>query len=103
MSLTRATLVDELSETVGLSRREAKEMVEAFFDEIAAALERGQSVKLSSFGNFRLRDKASRPGRNPKTGQEIPVSARRVVLFHASVRLKTKIDQRYLAYARIRG
>jgi integration host factor subunit alpha len=67
-------------------------MVETFFDEIRDALERGESVKLSGFGNFQLRDKPQRPGRNPKTGEEIPISARRVVTFHASQKLKTMVD-----------
>ena len=79
---------------------EARDLVEAFFEEISAALERGESVKLSSFGNFRLRNKSQRPGRNPKTGEEIPVTARRVVLFHASRRLKAKVEERRLSRAR---
>jgi len=81
-----------LFERVGLNKRESKDMVETFFDEIRAALERGDSVKLSGFGNFQLRDKPERPGRNPKTGEAIPISARRVVTFHASQKLKTLID-----------
>ena len=80
MTLTKAELADLLFEKVGLNKREAKDMVEAFFEEIRGALERGESVKLSGFGNFQLRDKPQRPGRNPKTGEEIPISARRVVL-----------------------
>ena len=84
MTLTKAELADLLFEKVGLNKREAKDMVEAFFEEIRGALERGESVKLSGFGNFQLRDKPQRPGRNPKTGEEIPISARRVVTFHAS-------------------
>src|SRR5688572_33162350 len=79
MTLTKAELADLLFEKVGLNKREAKDMVEAFFEEIRGALERGESVKLSGFGNFQLRDKPQRPGRNPKTGEEIPISARRVV------------------------
>ena len=67
-------------------------MVEAFFDEIRNALERGDDVKLSGFGNFQLRDKPQRPGRNPKTGEEIPITARRVVTFHASQKLKTAVE-----------
>src|SRR5438876_3291582 len=84
MTLTKAELADLLFEKVGLNKREAKDMVEAFFEEIRGALERGESVKLSGFGNFQLRDKPQRPGRNPKTGEEIPISARRVVTFHAA-------------------
>jgi integration host factor subunit alpha len=81
-----------LFDQVGLNKREAKDMVETFFEEISAALVRGESVKLSGFGNFLLRDKPQRPGRNPKTGEEIPISARRVVTFHASQKLKAQID-----------
>ncbi|MGA0794875.1 MAG: integration host factor subunit alpha [Quisquiliibacterium sp.] len=91
-TLTKADLAEILFENVGLNKREAKDMVETFFDEIRGALERGESVKLSGFGNFQLRDKPQRPGRNPKTGEEIPISARRVVTFHASQKLKTQIE-----------
>lgn len=91
-TLTKAELAEMLFEKVGLNKREAKDMVETFFDEIRAALERGESVKLSGFGNFQLRDKPQRPGRNPKTGEEIPISARRVVTFHASQKLKAQIE-----------
>src|SRR6476660_793485 len=93
MTLTKAELADLLSEKVGLNKREAKDMVEAFFEEIRGALERGESVKLSGFGNFQLRDKPQRPGRNPKTGEEIPISARRVVTFHASQKLKAMVEK----------
>jgi len=92
-TLTKAELVEMLFERVGLNKREAKDMVETFFDEIRDALERGESVKLSGFGNFQLRDKPQRPGRNPKTGEEIPISARRVVTFHASQKLKALIER----------
>ena len=91
-TLTKAALADMLFERVGLNKREAKDMVETFFEEISAALIRGESVKLSGFGNFQLRDKQQRPGRNPKTGEEIPISARRVVTFHASQKLKAQIE-----------
>ncbi len=91
-TLTKAELAELLFEQVGLNKREAKDMVETFFDEIRGALERGESVKLSGFGNFQLRDKPQRPGRNPKTGEEIPISARRVVTFHASQKLKGLIE-----------
>ena len=91
-TLTKAALADMLFERVGLNKREAKDMVETFFEEISAALIRGESVKLSGFGNFQLRDKQQRPGRNPKTDKEIPISARRVVTFHASQKLKAQID-----------
>jgi integration host factor subunit alpha len=92
VTLTKAELSEMLFERVGLNKREAKDMVETFFDEIRGALERGESVKLSGFGNFQLRDKPQRPGRNPKTGEAIPISARRVVTFHASQKLKAQIE-----------
>lgn len=95
MTLTKADLADMLFEQVGLNKREAKDMVEAFFEEVRQALEVGDSVKLSGFGNFELRKKSERPGRNPKTGEEIPISARRVVTFHASQKLKTKVEDHY--------
>jgi integration host factor subunit alpha len=91
-TLTKAELSEILYDKVGLNKREAKDMVEAFFDELRAALVSGRSVKLSGFGNFQLRDKPQRPGRNPKTGEAIPISARRVVTFHASHKLKAQID-----------
>ncbi|MBI2749195.1 MAG: integration host factor subunit alpha [Burkholderiales bacterium] len=93
MTLTKAELADLLFEKVGLNKREAKDMVEAFFEEIRGALERGEAVKLSGFGNFQLRQKPQRPGRNPKTGEEIPISARRVVTFHASQKLKAMVEK----------
>ena len=92
-TLTKAELADLLFEQVGLNKREAKEMVETFFDEIRNALERGEAVKLSGFGNFQLRDKPQRPGRNPKTGEAIQISARRVVTFHASQKMKSMVEQ----------
>ena len=92
MTLTKAELADMLFEQVGLNKREAKDMVESFFEEIRLALENGDSVKLSGFGNFQLRNKPQRPGRNPKTGEEMPISARRVVTFHASQKLKAAVE-----------
>ncbi|MDP2194544.1 MAG: integration host factor subunit alpha [Rhodocyclaceae bacterium] len=92
MTMTKAELADLLFEKVGLNKREAKDMVEAFFEEVRVALETGDSVKLSGFGNFHLRDKPQRPGRNPKTGEEIPITARRVVTFHASHKLKATVE-----------
>lgn len=92
MTMTKAELADLLFEKVGLNKREAKDMVEAFFEEVRTALETGDSVKLSGFGNFQLRDKPQRPGRNPKTGEEIPITARRVVTFHASHKLKSIVE-----------
>lgn len=91
-TLTKAELAELLFEQVGLNKREAKDMVETFFGEIRDALERGEPVKLSGFGNFQLRDKPQRPGRNPKTGEEIPITARRVVTFHASQKLKGMVE-----------
>ncbi len=91
-TLTKAELTECVFERVGLNKREAKEIVDAFFAEISSALERGEEVKLSGFGNFQVRDKSSRPGRNPKTGESIPISARRVVTFHASQKLKSTVE-----------
>lgn len=93
MTLTKAELADLLFEKVGLNKREAKDMVESFFEEIRIALETGDVVKLSGFGNFQLRDKPQRPGRNPKTGEEMPITARRVVTFHASQKLKSLVEE----------
>ncbi len=96
MTLTKAELADMLFDKVGLNKREAKDMVEAFFEEVRGALQTGDGVKLSGFGNFQLRDKPQRPGRNPKTGEEIPITARRVVTFHASQKLKAIVDKAQL-------
>lgn len=85
-------MAEELYQRLGLNKREAKDLVEQFFEEIRNALEGGHNVKLSGFGNFSLRDKSERPGRNPKTGEEIPVSARRVVTFRPGQKLKARID-----------
>jgi integration host factor subunit alpha len=95
MTLTKAELADLLFEKVGSNKREAKDMVESFFEEVRHALENGSGVKLSGFGNFQLREKPQRPGRNPKTGEEIPITARRVVTFHASQKLKAMVEQNY--------
>ena len=92
MALTKAGMVERLYEDLGLNKREAKELVEIFFEEIRSALEKGQQVKLSGFGNFDLRDKNRRPGRNPKTGEEIPIDARRVVTFKAGQKLKARVE-----------
>ena len=91
-TVTKADLTRLLNEAVGLNQQESKDMVQAFFEEIVAALEAGDSVKLAGFGNFTLRDKRPRPGRNPKTGEVIPVTARRVTTFHASVKLRTAVE-----------
>ncbi len=92
MALTKADIAECLYEELGLNKREAKDMVEAFFEEIRGALSTGQQVKLSGFGNFDLRDKKQRPGRNPKTGEEIPISARRVVTFRPGQKLKSRVE-----------
>jgi len=92
MALTKAEMAQRLFEDVGLNKREAKEFVDIFFDVIREALQRGENVKLSGFGNFDLREKNQRPGRNPKTGEEIPISARRVVTFRAGQKLKARVE-----------
>lgn len=92
MALTKADIAETLFQELGLNKREAKEIVECFFEEIRMALERGEQVKLSGFGNFDLRDKNQRPGRNPKTGEEIPITARRVVTFKAGQKLKARVE-----------
>ncbi|MBK6867985.1 MAG: integration host factor subunit alpha [Burkholderiales bacterium] len=91
-ALTKAQLAELLFEQIGLNKREAKDMVDAFFDMMGARLVAGEEVKLSGFGNFQLRVKAARPGRNPRTGELIPIAARRVVTFHASQKLKDAIQ-----------
>ncbi len=92
MALTKAEMAERLFEELGLNKREAKELVDVFFEEVRAALESGTNVKLSGFGNFTLRDKTQRPGRNPKTGDEIPISARRVVTFRPGQKLKARVE-----------
>lgn len=92
MALTKAELADALFEEMGLNKREAKEFVDLFFEEIRVRLESGQEVKLSGFGNFELRSKNQRPGRNPKTGEEIPISARRVVTFRPGQKLRLRVE-----------
>jgi integration host factor subunit alpha len=92
MSLTKADIADRLFNEVGLNKREAKEFVDAYFETIREALENGENVKLSGFGNFQLREKNQRPGRNPKTGEEIPISARRVVTFRPGQKLRARVE-----------
>ena len=92
MALTKAEMAERLFDELGLNKREAKEIVELFFEEIRSALETNENVKLSGFGNFDLRDKKQRPGRNPKTGEEIPISARRVVTFKPGQKLKQQVE-----------
>jgi integration host factor subunit alpha len=91
-ALTKADMAEKLFEELGLNKREAKELVESLFDEIRESLEQDEQVKLSGFGNFDLRDKCERPGRNPKTGEEIPISARRVVTFKPGQKLKARVE-----------
>jgi integration host factor subunit alpha len=91
-TVTKADLAEYLFEKVGLNKREAKEFVDLFFEELRTALISEESIKLTGFGNFDVRKKSERPGRNPKTGQQIPVSARKVVTFHASQKLKERMQ-----------
>jgi integration host factor subunit alpha len=92
MSMTKADIADRLFDEVGLNKREAKEFVDSFFEAVRIALEGSENVKLSGFGNFQLRDKNQRPGRNPKTGEEIPISARRVVTFRPGQKLRARVE-----------
>ena len=92
MAITKAHIAERLYEESGLNKREAKEMVELFFEEIKSSLQNGDPVKISGLGNFELRDKNERPGRNPKTGEEIPITARRVVSFRAGQKLKAQVE-----------
>ena len=91
-ALTKAKMAEQLFDELGLNKREAKESVELFFDEILDSLESNVQVKLSGFGNFDVREKGERPGRNPKTGEEIPISARRVVTFRPGQKLKSRVE-----------
>ena len=95
MSLTKAAMAEMLFEELGLNKREAKEIVDQFFEEVKIALETGYQVKLSGFGNFLTRCKTERPGRNPKTGEAIPISARRVVTFRPGQKLKQRVEKKY--------
>jgi len=91
-SLTKADMAERLSSEQQLSKRDAKDMVEAFFEEVSSSLINNEQVKLSGFGNFDLRDKRSRPGRNPKTGEEVAIAARRVVTFRPGQKLKDRVE-----------
>ncbi len=91
-ALTKAQLADLLFDQIGLNKRESKDMIDAFFELIAKSVVEGTDVKISSFGNFQIRTKAPRPGRNPRTGEAIPIDSRRVVTFHASHKLKEQIQ-----------
>jgi integration host factor subunit alpha len=92
MALTKSDFAESLFDELDLDKRKAKDMVELFFEEIKSSLEQGKSVKISGFGKFELRDKTGRPGRNPKTGEEIPITARRVVTFRSGQKLKARVD-----------
>ena len=92
MALTKADMAESLFNELGLNKREALELVDLCFQELGACLALGEPVKLSGFGNFELRDKKERPGRNPKTGEKIPVSARRVVTFRPGIKLKARVE-----------
>ncbi len=91
-SLTKAKMAESLFNVLGLNKREARELVDTFFEDMRVSLASGEQVKLSGFGNFDLRDKGQRPGRNPKTGEEIPITARRVVIFHPGLKLKARVE-----------
>lgn len=93
-ALTKAQLADLLFDQIGLNKRESKDMVDAFFDLLVRSLVNGEDVKLSGFGNFQIRTKAPRPGRNPRTGEAIPIGERRVVTFHPSSKLRLRIAGR---------
>ncbi len=92
MSLTKADMAESLFNELGLNKKEAREMVDSYFEELIASLAVGESVRLSGFGNFDLRDKTARPGRNPKTGEEIPITARRVVTFRPGHKLRLRVE-----------
>tara|TARA_B100000902_G_scaffold144151_1_gene141585 strand:- start:271 stop:567 length:297 start_codon:yes stop_codon:yes gene_type:complete len=92
MTITKDSLVEMVHNEVGLNKREAKELIECFFETIKKSLEDGNDIKLSGFGNFILRDKSPRPGRNPKTGEEVTISERRVVTFKSGLKLKSKLE-----------
>ena len=92
MALTKASMAESLFDELGLNKREARELVDSFFEDLRLALSAGEQIKLSGFGNFDLRDKNQRPGRNPKTGEEIPITARRVVTFRPGQKLKSRVE-----------
>jgi integration host factor subunit alpha len=92
MALTKADMAESLFNELGLNKREARELVDVLFEDLRVSLMSGEQVKLSGFGNFDLRDKSQRPGRNPKTGEEIPISARRVVTFRPGQKLKSRVE-----------
>ncbi len=91
MALTKFDIVNSLNDEIGLNKREAKELVDSFFDNIKRLLSQGQEIKLSGFGNFQLKNKSSRPGRNPRTGDDVEITARRVVTFKSGQKLKESV------------
>lgn len=91
-TLTKAQLAGLLFDQIGLNKRESKDMVDAFFDLVADSLVNGTDVKIAGFGNFQIRTKAPRPGRNPRTGEPVAIGSRRVVTFHASPKLKEQVQ-----------
>ncbi len=92
MALTKADMAESLFNELGLNRREARELVDLFFEELEACLAVGEQIRLGGFGNFYLRDKNERPGRNPKTGEKVPIPARRVVTFRPGQKLKARVE-----------
>lgn len=95
MTLTKADIAERLTDKLNLDRQESKILVELFFEEIKVALEKGETVKLSGFGNFAIRDKNSRPGRNPKTGENVAITARRVVTFRPGIKFRERVEKRF--------
>lgn len=93
MAITKAEFAEHLVNELGFNKREAKQLVELFFEDLKEALEQGEPIKISGFGTFGLRDKSSRPGRNPKTGEAVPVTARRIVAFKAGKKLKAQVGR----------
>ncbi len=92
MAVTKAHMAKSLFNAIGLNKKEARELVDLFFEELEASLADGEQIKLSGFGNFDLRDKNERPGRNPKTGQKVSIPARRVVTFRAGNKLRARVE-----------
>lgn len=93
MAVTKADIAENLFKVLGINKREAKDLVEVFFENLRVLLENGNQIRLSGFGNFNLRDKKERPGRNPKTGKDVPITPRRVVTFRAGHKLKARVEK----------
>lgn len=91
-TLTKADIVEAIAEKTDMDRGDIKKLVDGTFEEIRKSLESGENVRISGFGNFLLRDKAVRPGRNPKTGKEVDISARRVVSFKSGQKLRARVE-----------